>query len=134
MDEMKKEKNSADKDMQGKPQEKRSARTQKGTKQMESVHLPFLLELTYTFSTLILVLLGLTIMITSLLAGAGLFAVILRTAVAVTVIGALLMLIASQVSSGLLFSVKIEQEEEQKKQEEAAALMNNAEDLEKVEV
>jgi hypothetical protein len=133
MDEMKKEKNSTAKDIQGKPKEKRSARAKKGTEQMESVQLPFLLELTYTLSTLILALLGLTIMITSLLAGAGLFAVILRTAVAVTLMGGLLMLIASQISSGLLFSVKIEQEEEQKKQEEAATMMNNPEDLEKVE-
>ncbi len=42
------------------------------------------------------------------------------------------MLIASQISSGLLFSVKIEQEEEQRKQAEAA-MSQSSENLDQVE-
>lgn len=124
---MKKEKNTSTESKEGKPQAKKTpVKARKVRKQSESVQLPFLLELTYTLSTIILILLAVSIMITSFLAGASLFAMILRTGIAITVVGALLMLIASQISSGLLFSVKIDQEEEQRKQEEALA-MNNEE-------
>jgi hypothetical protein len=51
--------------------------------------------------------------------------------VAVTIVGALLMLIVSQISSGLLFSVRIDQEEEQRRQEEALSMAS--EDFNKAE-
>jgi hypothetical protein len=130
---MKKEKNISTENAEGKPQPKiKPAKTPKSRKQSDGVRLPFLIELTYTLSTIILILLALTIMVTSFLSGVSLFIVVLRTAVAVTVVGSLLMLIASQISSGLLFSVKIEQEEEQRKQEEAAMSMSS-ENLDQVE-
>lgn len=109
-----------------KPKSKRSSvRAPKNRKPSDGIRLPFLLELTYTLSKIILIILALTVMVTSFLAGASLFTVVLRTAVAVTVVGSLLMFIASQISSGLLFSVKIEREEEERKQEEAAMLVSS---------
>jgi hypothetical protein len=129
---MKKEKNTSQEKVEAKPKAKRTAtKDRKSKKQTETVHLPVLLELIYFLSTIILILLTLVIMVTSFLAGAGLFTIVLRTAVAITVMGALFMLIASQVSSGLLFSAKVDQEEEQKKQEEAAAM--SSEEINKAE-
>lgn len=93
------------------------ARPRKENKQASNAQLPLLLEFAYTISTLVLVFLALAIMITSLFAGASLFTVILRTGVAIIVMGGLLMLISSQISSGLLFAVRIEQEEAEKVQE-----------------
>ncbi len=122
---MKKGQNTSTESMEGKPKTKKnSSKASKRRRQSNNICLPFLLEITYTLSTIILILLALTVMVTSFLAGAGLFTVVLRTGVAVSVVGGLLMLISSQISSGLLFAVKIEQEEEQRKQEEAATLMS----------
>ncbi|HEX2993903.1 MAG TPA: hypothetical protein VHP14_03710 [Anaerolineales bacterium] len=89
----------------------------KEKKSSGGVRLPFLLEFTYTISMLVLIFLALTVLVTSFLSGAGLFTVVLRTVVAVIVVGGLLMLISSQISSGLLFAAKIEQEEAEKKLE-----------------
>ena len=122
---MKKEKNVSAENKDGMPPAKqKAAKVRKSKKQPVEVRLPFLLELAYTVSTIILMLLGLMILITSYLAGAGLFTIVFRTGVAILVVGALLMLIVSQISSGLLFSVKVDREEEQKKQEEALTMRN----------
>ncbi len=126
---MKKDRNTSSENVESIPKAKRSPG--KAGKKTENVHLPFLLELTYSLSSIILILLALIIMITSFLAGASIFMIVIRTAVAVTAVGVLLMLIASQISSGLLFSVRIDQEEEQRKQEEARSMAN--EDLNKAE-
>jgi hypothetical protein len=96
------------------------ARAKQKRKPPESTPLPFLLEFTYTLSTLILIFVAVVVMITSYLAGADIFTLFIRTAVSVLVMGVLLMLISSQISSGLLFSVKVDQEEQQKKQEESS--------------
>jgi hypothetical protein len=129
---MKKEKNTSTEEPEGKPQKKeKSAKVKKSKKQAENIRLPFLLELTYTLSAIILLLLALTIMITSLLAGASIFTIVLRTGVAVVVVGGVLMLIASQISSGLLFSVKLDLEEEQRKEDEGLSM--NSEELSKAE-
>jgi uncharacterized membrane-anchored protein len=126
MEQMKKGQNASTESMEGKPKTKKnSSKASKSRKQSNNIHLPFLLELTYTLSTIILILLALAVMVTSFLAGAGLFTVVLRTGVAVSVVGGVLMLISYQISSGLLFSVKIEQEEEQRKLEEAARSMSS---------
>ena len=95
----------------------KASKPKKEKKQNSSggVKLPFLLEFMYTLSTWILIFLALTIIITSFLAGAGLYTIVLRTVVALVVVGGLLMLISSQVSSGLLFAAKLEQEETEKK-------------------
>ena len=103
---------------EGKPAEAAKPPTPKKQKQPKSscdVKLPFLLEFTYTVSTLILIFLALAVIITSFMAGASLYVIVLRTVVAVVVVGGLLMLISSQISSGLLFAAKLEQEETEKK-------------------
>jgi hypothetical protein len=129
---MKKEKSTSMENVEDKSRAKKTpGKAKKTRKQTESVRLPFLLELIYTLSTIILILLALIIMITSFLAGASLLVIVLRTGVAITVIGSILMLIASQISSGLLFSVRVDQEEEQRKQEEAQSMSN--EDLNQTE-
>src|SRR5574338_95893 len=92
---------------------------EKKQKASGDVKLPFLLEFTYTISTLILIFLAMAIIITSFMVGASLYVIVLRTVVAVVVIGGLLMLISSQISSGLLFAAKLEQEETEKKLNEA---------------
>lgn len=104
---------------EAKPAEKpKPAKPKKEKKQPSKVRLPFLLELTYTVSTLILIFLALAVIITSMFAGVSLFTIVLRTSVAVLAVGGLLILISSQISSGLLFAIKIEQEEAEKKREE----------------
>ncbi len=94
------------------------AKPKKEKKQTGGVHLPFLLEFTYTISTVILIFLAVAIIFTSVLAGASLFTALLRAGVAILAVGGLLMLISSQIASGLLFAAKIEQEEADKKLEE----------------
>ena len=98
-----------------KPPKPAKPKKEKKPKPSGGVRLPFLLEFTYTISTLVLIFLAFAVIITSFLAGANIFIVVLRTVVAVIVVGGLLMLISSQISSGLLFAAKIEQEEAVKK-------------------
>ncbi len=95
-----------------------AAKPKNEKKQPSGTRLPFLVEFTYSISTLLLIFLALAVLITSYLAGANLFFMILRTGVAVTVLGSLLVVIAKQISSGLLFAVRIEQEEAEKKLQE----------------
>ncbi len=125
---MNQENNEAPEKTLSKPQKQPpAAKRKKEKKSAQNVRLPFLIEFTYTVSALILVVLALIIMITSYLAGASLFTLVIRTGVAVTVMGCLLMFISSQISSGLLFSVKVDQEEELRKQEEASRSLNDEE-------
>ena len=129
---MKKDVNTPPENVESKPKAKQTpSKARKSSKKTENVRLPLLVELTYSLSSIILILLALIIMITSFLAGASIFVIVLRTGVAVTIVGALLMWIASQISSGLLFSVKIDREEEQQKQEESLSMAG--EDLNKAE-
>ena len=118
-----------DDDTPEKVEVKTDARPKKQKRQANGAPLPFLLEFTYTMSTLILIFLALAIMITSIFAGAGLFAVLLRTSVAIIVVGGLLMLISSQISSGLLFAVRIQQEAAEKKLEEPEDTSNHLEQV-----
>ncbi len=95
-----------------------AAKPKKEKKQPSGTRLPFLVEFTYSISTLLLIFLAMAVLITSYLAGANLFFMILRTGVAVTALGSLLVVIAKQISSGLLFAARIEQEEAEKKLQE----------------
>ncbi len=132
---MKKEKDDATENAENKPAApgKAPVRAKKEKKQPNGARLPLLIEFTYTISTLILVLLALTIIVISFLTGASLFALVLRTGVAIVVMGGLLMLISSQIASGLLFSVKVDQEEAQKMSAEEPVFPANNEDLNKAE-
>jgi hypothetical protein len=107
---------------------KKTAKEKKTNKAAEGGSLPVLVEFTYTISILLLIILSFTIILVSLLHGASLFAIVLRTSVVIFVMGSLLAVISSQVSSGLLFSSRIEQEELEKKQ---ARESGNSADIEK---
>jgi len=85
-------------------------------KEVKSVQLPVLVEFMYTISILLLIVLALTVIGISILNGASLFTLVLRTSVTIFVMGGLLIFISSQVASGLLFSSKVEQEEYERKQ------------------
>ncbi len=92
-----------------------AAKPKNEKKQPNGTRLPFLLEFIYSIATLVLIFLALAVIITSYLAGASLFFIVLRTGVATIILGSLLIVIARQISSGLLFAVRIEQEEAEKK-------------------
>ena len=85
----------------------------------DGVQLPVLVELTYSVSVILLIFVSLAMIATSVLTGASLLNILLRTSVAILVMGSLLILISSQVSSGLLQASLVEQEEFQKAQNEA---------------
>jgi hypothetical protein len=70
-----------------------------------------LVEFTYSISTILLIALGLSMAMISFMTGATLLNLVLRTSVAVVVMGGLLMVISSQISSGVLSVSLIEQEE-----------------------
>jgi hypothetical protein len=113
---------------QGKNSEERSApqnpgkraKKEKKQKVVDGVQLPVLVEFTHTVSAIFLVFVGVGMILISFLTGASLINLVLRTSVALLVIGSLLLLITSQVSSGLLQASLAEQEEAQKSQTEEA--------------
>ena len=84
----------------------------KEKKKPEGGSLPVLVEFIFTLSAILLVVLFLIIVTTSLLMGAKLLDIILRTGVTLLVIGALLVLISRQIVSGMLIAdVDVEQNE-----------------------
>jgi|SRR5215208_4011586 len=105
----------------------KSKKEKKEKRKMEGLRLPVLVEFTYTASILLLIVLALTVVVNSLLTGATLLALVLRTSVAILVMGGLLAVISSQVSSGLLFSSRVEKEEYEKKQAEELEKSSNIE-------
>jgi len=112
---------------------KKPVKPKKEKKDVNSVQLPVLVEFTYTISILILIVLALTIIVISFISGASLFMLVLRTGVTIFVMGSLLILISSQVASGLLFSSKVEQEEYEKKQAEETETSAGVEALAELE-
>jgi|GEM_PF-2638150 hypothetical protein len=96
----------------------KAARVKKDKRNIDGIRLPVLVEFTYTISVLLLIVLVSTIILISILNGASLFTLVLRASVAMFVMGGLLALISSQVSSGLLFSTRVEQEEYEETQSE----------------
>lgn len=125
---MKKENADAAENMENLPDQQNSAeskklvakppKVRKKEKEVESVRLPFLVEFTYTISTILLILFGLTVIGISFITGASLLNLVIRTSVAILVMGSLLMLISSQISSGVLSAILLEQEENDKSKSE----------------
>lgn len=99
---------------------RKDRKKEKGKKppQADGARLPVLVELTYTVSIILLIFVGLAMIIISFLTGASLSSLVLRTSVAILVLGSLLILISSQVSSGVLQASLVEQEEAQQPQPE----------------
>jgi type VI protein secretion system component VasK len=77
-----------------------------------------LVEFSYTISVIVVILVSLTVVITSVITGASLLDLIIRTSVTTLVIGGLLMLISWQISADALKVSLAEQKEEQEKEKE----------------
>jgi len=109
---------------------KKPVKPKKDKQKVNGVQLPVLVEFTYTISILLLMVLALTIIVISILNGASLLTLVVRASVTIFVMGGLLTLISSQVSSGLLFSSQVELEEHEKTQSEE---INNSADSADIE-
>lgn len=85
----------------------------------EAVRLPVLVELTITLCVIFLVIVFFTMIGVSLVAGAKLLDLVIRTSISILIIGFLLILIARQVSMGMISaSLAVEEEAQQKQPEE----------------
>lgn len=83
------------------------------------VRLPVLVELTITLCAIFLVIVFFIMIGVSLVAGAKLFDLVIRTSISILIIGFLLILIARQVSMGMISaSLAVEEEAQQKQPEE----------------
>ncbi|MCX6078666.1 MAG: hypothetical protein NTW32_03950 [Chloroflexi bacterium] len=87
----------------------------KKKKDTEVLHLPVLVELAYTISAIVVIIASLTVVITSLVMGASLIDLVIRTSVTTLTIGGLLTLVSWQISAGALKASLAEQEEELQK-------------------
>ena len=83
----------------------------KKKKETDGIFLPILVEFTFTFSVIILILLFLTIIGVSLLTGAKLLDIVIRTSVTMLIIGGLLILISSQICSDVLTASIVQEEQ-----------------------
>jgi hypothetical protein len=99
-------------------QESKSAGVRKDKKDIAGVQLPVLVEFTYTMSSILLIFLALTMIGISFVTGASLLHLVVRTSVAILVMGGLLMLVSSQISTGVMSGSLVEQEEPHKTQTE----------------
>jgi hypothetical protein len=86
-------------------------------KHSEDVQLPVLVEFAYSLSAIGVVLAALIVAIVSIVKGASLIDLVIRTGVTILVIGGLLILASWQISAGVLKAGLAEIEEEEKKQE-----------------
>ena len=111
-------------------EKKEKKKKEKKPAQADGVQLPVLVELTYSVSMILLIFVALAMIVVSFLTRASLLNLLLRTSVAILVMGGLLILISSQVSSGVLQASLVEQEEAQKAQSEEVQPSESQEILE----
>lgn len=98
----------------------------KQPKQDDGLYLPVLAELTYTSSVIFLILVFLAMAVVSWLTGTGPLDFVLRTSVAMAVLGSLLLVVSRQVSAGVLSVSQAEIEE--KRRDEAPQQLDIMED------
>ena len=97
----------------------------------DGVFLPVLVEFTYTFSVIILILLFLSVVSVSLLTGTKLLDIVIRTSVSMTVVGSLLLMLSRQVSMDVISASILEKKEkEEKLEKELQSEQKQSEDLE----
>jgi len=97
----------------------------------DGVFLPVLVEFTYTFSVIILILLFLSVVSVSLLTGTKLLDIVIRTSVSMTVVGSLLLMLSRQVSMDVISASILEKKEkEEKLEKELQSEQEKSEDLE----
>jgi hypothetical protein len=103
-----------------KPRKAKQEKKKKEKKQpkADDAQLPVLVELAYSISVILLIFVGLAVMIVSVITGASLLNLVLRTSAAILAMGSLTVLIFHQISSGVLQASLVEQEEAQKVQPE----------------
>ena len=87
---------------------KKSVKKEKPRKQEDGIYLPVLVEFTFTSSVIFLIFVFLAITIVSWRAGVSLLDFILRTGIALGVLGSLLMVVSRQVSTGVLSASRAE--------------------------
>jgi len=106
----------------GKPASK--ARQPKEKKDSGDVRLPVLVEFAYSISAIVVILASLIVAIISIVKGASLSDLVIRTGVTILVIGGLLTLVSWQISAGVLRAslAEIEEEQELKKSKETQEL------------
>ncbi len=90
--------------------------------QTDGVILPVLVEFTFTVSVIILAILFTTVVGVSLLTGAKLLDIVIRTSATMLVVGGLLILISRQISVDVLNAARLQEEEVKKKLNESSAL------------
>jgi len=83
----------------------------------DGITLPVLVEVTYTSSAVILAVLFTTVVGVSMLTGAKLLDIVIRTSTAVLVIGGLLILISRQISADVFNAAMMQKKEEEEKQQ-----------------
>jgi hypothetical protein len=116
------------------PKEKNEKKTkEKKPSQVDGVQLPVLVELTYSVSVILLIFVSLAVITVSVLTGVSLLNLVIRTSVTILALGSLLILISSQVSSGVLQASLVEQEEFQKMQSADAEIPEGSEAQEAAE-
>ena len=98
---------------QPRKEKKEKKQKEKKTPPLDSVQLPVLVELTYSAAIVLLIFVGLAVIVVSVMTGASLLNLVLRTSAAILGMGGLLMVIFYQVSSGVLQASLVEQEEAQ---------------------
>ena len=96
------------------PETPAKPRKEKKKTQADDIQLPVLVELTYSISIILLIFVGLAVIVVSVLTGASLLNIILRTSASMLSMGSLVVLIFHQVSTGVLQASLVEQEEAQK--------------------
>lgn len=102
-------------------------------KETDDLRLPLLVELTFTISVLFIILVSLSVLITSIVSGANLLHLVLRTGVTLLVLGSLVTLISSQISSGMLAASRAEKETFESSLAEVAESSTNTEETVQVE-
>lgn len=83
----------------------------------DGIILPVLVEVTYTSSAVILAVLFTTVVGVSMLTGAKLLDIVIRTSTAMLVIGGLLVLISRQISADVFNAAMMQKKEEEEKQQ-----------------
>ena len=86
----------------------------------EAVELPMLVEIGYTFSGILLVFVALAVAVVSLISGASLIEIFLRTLISVVVLGCVLWLFTWQFTTGVLQGAMLSLEEEEKQKAQKA--------------
>ena len=85
----------------------------KEKKNTGDVQLPVLVEFAYSISAIVVILASLIVAIISIVKGASLIDLVMRTSITILVIGSLLMLVSWQISAGVLKASLTELEEKQ---------------------